>query len=112
MKSVSNGLKILTAVSTPSQISTAIGDIPTDMVGFVDKAVSIGVGLGGVIAVAMLAYGAFTILTSTGEPEKLMNGREIITNSLMGLALIVLSVFVLEFLGMDILGINELGQWI
>jgi hypothetical protein len=59
-----------------------------------------------------VALGAGKILTSSGEPEKLMEGKEMITNALMGLALIVLSVFVLEFLGVQILGITELGNWV
>jgi len=94
------------------ELDTAIGCMPIDLGDIVTKILTIGVELGGVAAIGLLAYGALTILTSAGEPEKLMNGREIITNALMGLALIVLSVFVLEFLGLDILGITELNQWL
>ena len=68
----------------------------------------IAIGLGGIAAVGLLIAGAVTILTSTGEPEKLLNGREMMTNALMGLALIVLALFILEFLGWGILGIDEI----
>ncbi|MEA3357360.1 MAG: hypothetical protein U9Q67_02900 [Patescibacteria group bacterium] len=91
------------------QVCTAIGCISYDMGSAVNQFTGIAIGLGSVIAIGLVAYGGFTILTSTGEPEKLLNGREILTNALMGLALIVLAVFVLEFLGWDVLGIGNLG---
>jgi hypothetical protein len=95
------------------QLDTALGCIsyssPTDAI---SRFLQLGAGLGGVVAIGLVALGAGKILTSSGEPEKLMEGKEMITNALMGLALIVLSVFVLEFLGVQILGITELGNWV
>lgn len=76
---------------------------------FISTVGGIGIGVGGVSAIGLVTAGAFAILTSAGDPEKLMNGREMITNALMGLALIVLALFVLELLGWDILGLGRLG---
>jgi hypothetical protein len=90
-------------------INTGIGPIPTNIADFVSIIGKIGVGLGGVSAIGLMAAGAITILTSAGDPEKLMNGREMITNALMGLALIVLALFVLQLLGWDILGLGRIG---
>ena len=89
-------------------INTAIGTIPTNFGAFIGQIAAIGIGVGGVAAIGLLTAGAFTILTSTGEPEKLLNGREMITNALLGLALIVLALFILEFLGWDVLGIGRI----
>jgi hypothetical protein len=100
------GYKILSQAG--DTIRTGIGDIPTDFAGFVGFIATIGIGVGGVAAIGLLTAGAFTILTSTGEPEKLLNGREMISNALMGLALIVLALFVLQFLGWDVLRIGDL----
>jgi hypothetical protein len=94
-----------------NQLDTAIGcisyDNPADVI---TRLLALGAAIGGVVAIGLVALGAGTILTSAGEPEKLMEGREMITNALMGLAMIVLSVFVLEFLGVQILGITELNH--
>ncbi|MBN1618975.1 hypothetical protein JW887_06595 [Candidatus Dojkabacteria bacterium] len=87
-------------------VNTAIGTFSTDFGSFINKVVSIAVGIAGVVAVFLLSQGAFTILTSSGDPEKLMEGREMITNALMGLVLVVLSVVVLQWLGWDILNIG------
>lgn len=107
------GIETVTRVITisgiiQSEVVTAIGTIPTNFAEFVGKVGQIGVGLGGVAAVGLLSAGALTILTSSGNPDKLMNGREMITNALTGLALIVLALFVLEFIGWDILGIGDI----
>ena len=89
-------------------VNTAFGPMSTDVAEFISFLGKIGIGFGGVAAVGLLIAGGFSILTSTGEPEKLMNGREMITNALIGLALIVLALFVLQFLGWDVLGIGRL----
>lgn len=94
--------------SNLASVNTALGPIPADMGSFINTIANLGVGIGGVLAVGLLAYGGFTILTSSGDPEKLMQGREIITNALMGLALVILAVVVLQWLGWDILGIGNL----
>jgi hypothetical protein len=91
-------------------LETAIGCIPTNMEGIVGVILNYATIIGGMIAVVMLAVGGFGLMTSAGDPEKLMNARETINNALMGLALIVLSVFILELVGVDILGIGYLGD--
>ena len=102
--SVSRGL----SAQISGSVNTAFGPISTNMSDFISLIGKIGISVGGVAAIGLLIAGGFSILTSTGEPEKLMNGREMITNALVGLALIVLALFVLEFLGWDVLGIGEL----
>lgn len=92
----------------PTSVDTAIGTFSGSMGGFVSQIARIAVGLGGVAAIGLLAYGGFTVLTSTGDPEKLVEGREIITQALMGLALIVLAVVILQWIGWDIIGIGRL----
>lgn len=94
----------------PAEIDTALGPLPTTFEGIVDKVLYFATMFGGIAAVAMLAVGGFGLMTSAGDPEKLMNAKETITNALMGLALIVLSVFILELLGVQILGIAYLDS--
>ena len=108
-------ITLLSQSDIPDKVRTAIGEIPTDLNSFIGTIAAIGIGLGGVAAVGLLSVGAFTLLTSTGEPEKLANGREMITNALMGLALVVLALLVYEFIW-DILGLSSVtgipfGNW-
>ncbi|MFH1547400.1 MAG: hypothetical protein ABIC57_02850 [bacterium] len=91
-------------------IQTAIGCLPVTMPEIVSELLRMATMIGGMVAVGMLAAGGFGLMTSSGDPEKLMNAKETINNALMGLALIVLSVFILELVGVEILGIAYLGR--
>lgn len=58
------------------------------------------------IFLGMIFYAAFTLLTSQGDPEKVAQGRNIITYGVIGLIVIMMSflaVKVIEFvLGIDL----------
>ena len=45
------------------------------------------------------------MMTSAGNPEQLNAGKELIGSSIAGLLLVVFSVFILQFIGVNILGI-------
>ncbi len=92
-------------------VNTPFGPINANMGDVVSTIGKIGVSVGGIAAIGLMSAGAIRILTSTGDPEKLMEGREMITNALMGLALVVLALFVLQFLGWDLLGLGRLGGY-
>ena len=48
----------------------------------------------------------FQIMTSSGNPERLRAGQELLTSAVAGLILLVFSVFILRTIGIDILGIR------
>lgn len=100
----------ITQIPQLRMINTALGDIDADIGSLVTEVGAIGVGVGGIAAIGLIIAGAFTVLTSAGDPEKLMNGREMITNALMGLALVVLALFILQFLGWNLLDIGALDR--
>lgn len=92
-------------------ISTAIGCIPAsnlnEFVGWLlGKFIFIASG----IAFLLMAFGAFQIITSAGDPKKTQAGSELITSALSGLLLIILSVFLLKLIGVDILQIPGFGK--
>lgn len=95
------------------QIDTAIGCISTsvDATGnsFFGSIIKIAVSLGGGLALVLMLYGVFVITTSAGIPDKLKEGQEIITSAISGLIFIILSVFLLNFIGINILGIPGLN---
>jgi hypothetical protein len=83
---------------------TALGCIPTDdlddFVGWIlGRVVFIATG----IAFILLVIGALQILTSAGDPEKVKAGSELLTSTIAGLLLIILSLFLLKLIGVDIL---------
>jgi len=88
------------------QVNTAIGCIPFEIVSqtasfFLAWSLSIGGG----IALLLIAISAFMFATSSGIPDKVKGARDLFTASTTGLIFLVLSVFLLRFIGVDILGL-------
>lgn len=65
--------------------------------------------LGGLAVLVFIVWGAFDWITSGGDKEKLSGAQKKITNSLIGLALLALSAFIVALFG-DIVGINPLDM--
>ncbi len=83
---------------------TAIGCITTsDPQAFIAWLLGAAIGIAGGIAFLLMLWGGFQIITSTGDPEKLNRGKEILTSAIIGLVVIVFSVFLLKLIGVDIL---------
>lgn len=90
----------------PGETCTALGCVPTKIdgpQGLVAWLLEKIIGLGGGLAFLLLLYGSFQILTSTGDPEKLATGKEIIVSAVSGLLMIIFSVLLLRIIGYDIL---------
>jgi len=87
-------------------LDTAIGCIPigdTDaLIGFI---LSWAIGIGGGIAFLLIIFAAFQIMTSSGNPDRLKAGQELMTSAIAGLILLIFSVFILRIIGVNILGI-------
>jgi len=91
-------------------ISTAIGCIPTDTAPFVNYILARAVSIGGGIAFLIMLFGAFTLITSAGNPENVQKGKDIITSALTGLLFIIFAIFLLKFIGVDILQLPEFEE--
>ena len=92
-----------------NEVNTAIGCIPTDPSAFIGKFLSLGIGMAGGIAFLLILFGGFQIMTSTGNPEQLNEGRELVGSAVTGLLLIIFSLFLLRLIGYNILGIPGFG---
>jgi len=66
--------------------------------------------MGGGIALLMIIFGAFQMMTSAGNPEKLNEGKELVSAAVAGLMFIIFSVFLLKLIGQDILAIPGFGK--
>jgi len=84
---------------------TAFGCLPTDSGTFVTTLLGFGSGIAGGIAFLLIIVGGFQIVMSAGNPEKLNEGKELVTSAIVGLLFIIFSIFLLRFIGVDILAI-------
>jgi len=80
------------AVPVPPSEPLESGQLKTILAGVVD----VVAGLAGIIAVLFLVYGG--IMYMVGGPKGNETGRGIITNALIGLAVVVLSYLIVKFL--------------
>ena len=94
-----------------TQIDTAIGCITVldTSEEFLNDILAWAVGIGGGIAFILMVYAGFMIMTASGNPDRLKAGQELLTSAISGLILLVLSVFILKFVGIDILGLDKFG---
>lgn len=98
----------------PGRQHTVIGCIKTDLASFSQEGAAASVvqtllniifSLIGGIAFLYLMYGAFTILTSQADPERLNYGRRLIYGAVVGLIFSLLSAFIVNFIASGILKI-------
>jgi hypothetical protein len=91
-------------------IFSGIGCVKTDIKKFIEETVfSLGIGLAGGFSLLCIIYAAFMMQSSQGNPEKLKKAQEIITSCIMGLMLIIFSIFILRLIGVNILKIPGFG---
>ncbi len=94
---------------TEEGVQTAIGCIPTgtieDAGGFLMKW---ALGIAGGVILLMSLITAYTLMVSSGDPQKLQAVRENITSILTGLILIVFSLVLLQVVGANIISIPGL----
>ena len=92
-------------------IDTAIGCISVleSPEAFLGDILRWAVGVGGGIAFLLIVYASFIIMTSSGNPERLKAGQELLTSAISGLVLLIFSVFILKLIGIDILKLCKFG---
>ncbi|MBU0569546.1 hypothetical protein KKB40_02070 [Patescibacteria group bacterium] len=87
-------------------IDTAIGCISFANINPFTKFMLIWfIGLGGGIAFVLTVVAGAMITVSGGDPKRIAAGRELFVAALSGLLFLIFSVFMLRFIGLDILGI-------
>lgn len=84
---------------------SALGCIPTGPEKFIQWLLNNAINIVGGLAFLMILFGSFKVATSSGNPESLNEGKEIIFAALAGLLFIVFSVILLKIIGHDILQI-------
>ena len=90
-------------------IDTAIGCVPIEEQGFVTFLLKWAIGIASGAAFILIVIASFQIMTSQGDPKKLQAGKELLTSAIMGLLLLIFSVFILRIIGVNILQIPGLS---
>ncbi len=90
---------------------TGIGCVKTTFSKFVQETLlGFSVGIAGLIALLCIIYSAFNIQISAGNAEKVKKAQELLTSCIMGLMLIIFSIFILRLIGVEILRIPGFGK--
>ena len=90
-------------------LPTVLGLIPIEAECLVKWLLKNSIILGGGIAFLLSLWGGITIIFAAGNPEKINEGRQIITSALSGLLVIILAIFLLRLIGYDILQLPGFG---
>lgn len=93
------------------EIDSAIGCIPVGNTRlFVNFLLGWGVGIAGGIAFILIIAAGIMFITSGGDPKRMQAAKELMTAAVSGLLLLIFGVFVLEFVGVDLLNIPGFGR--
>lgn len=86
-------------------VRTGLGEIPDNPTGLVNAVLKIALGAAGGVAFLLIIFGGFKLAFSRGDPQAVQDGRDVITSAIVGLVIIILSVFLLRLIGVDVLGL-------
>ena len=75
----------------------------------VSQLVAWSVGVAGGIALLLIVYSAFQMTTASGDPKRVKAAQEMLMAALGGLALIILAVILLNFIGLRVLNLGGFG---
>jgi hypothetical protein len=77
--------------------------VTDDLAKFLDNLYKFGISITGILAVFMVALGAFMyIVTSAGNASKMMNAKDMITNALIGLVIALTAYLFLYVINPDL----------
>lgn len=87
---------------------TAIGNIPTNLGDFATAVLQIALGIAGGIVLILMVIGSIRVMTSSGDPQRVAAGRDMIVAALAGALFIAFSVMIMQFFGTAIVPIPGL----
>ena len=87
-------------------VDTVFGPISSDAAAFATKFLNIAIGIAGGVAFLLMVFGSYRLIFGGGNPEAIEQGKQVITAAIVGLLVIVFSVFILNLIGISILGLK------
>lgn len=86
-------------------VNTAIGKIEVSPVAFIRRVFAVILSLAGGIALMLIIYSGYKLMTSQGNAETIQGARETLTSAIVGLLFIIFSLVIFEVVTGDILKI-------
>lgn len=96
--------------NAPYKCQTAIGEISTDIGGFIKSVLVLILSLSGGIIVLIIIMNGYKLIMSQGDPEKVKEARESVTSAIAGLLLIIFSIAILQFITVEVLQLPGFGS--
>lgn len=103
------GAFVFCDVNGSKGVPTALGCLNITGKQTISQILGWAVGVGGGIAFLLIVYSGFQMATASGDPKRVKASQELLTAALGGLVLIVLSVVLLNFIGVKVLNLGGLG---
>jgi hypothetical protein len=91
--------------STSTQCQTAIGAVSTSPSGVITVIFRVFLSIAGTLAVFLIISSGYRLMTSRGNPDQVQQAREQFTSAIIGLLFLVFSLIILQFIGVDLLGL-------
>ena len=89
-------------------INTGLRCISVTPKEFTENILTVAIGIAGIIGLILLLYGFFLLAISAGNPDKVTAAKTIITSAIGGLIFITMSVVLMNFIGVSVLGLPGL----
>ncbi len=105
----SDGVKLRDKCSRCTGVWTSLGCIPVNNTGILSSLVRIGLSIAGGVALLMIIAASFMLTTSQGDQKRVTEARDLITSAVIGLIFIIVSVTLLQFIGVSILHLPGFG---
>lgn len=86
-------------------VLTAIGCVPKDPAQLIAGLMKYITGFSGGVALLLMVFGSFQMMTSGGNADTLKKGREQFVSAVIGLLFVIFSTLLLQIIGVDILGL-------
>jgi len=90
-------------------IPTSIGCLPSSINGIISVLIRIASITAGGLAVLIITISGMRIMLNTGDPEEVKKAQKAITSAIVGLLVIISSVFLLNLIGVKILDLSSFG---
>jgi hypothetical protein len=97
-----NGVNPCTECVGKDGLWTAVGCLPTQPNELIPRLVQFFIGIAGGIALMLMLVGALRLSLSAGNPDALKVAKEMITNAIAGLVVIIFSAVLLQVIGVEI----------
>ncbi len=98
------------SITSCHSIETGLGiSIGTDQQSLIKSLFGVILGISGGIALLLIIYSGYQLISSQGKPETLEAAREQLTAAIIGLLFIIFSLVILQFIGFNILKIPGIG---